>query len=93
RCWPRDFDLTVKIPVPGAKDQHVDVGYEQYDGAPCWGIWPSAETEAPTLSQGAWVEGDRPGAILLESELPEFGGERAIREWLSSVLPPLLHGG
>ena len=92
RCWPRDFDLSLRIPLAQAEDRYVDVSYGEFDGAVCWGVWPSDETEAPTLRQGSWVEGDRPGAILLESELPEFGGERAIREWLSSILPPLLHG-
>ncbi len=92
RCWPRDFDLTLRIPLIRGDGQYVDVSYGQFDGAACWGVWPSDETEAPTLRQGSWVEGDRPGAILLESELPEFGGERAIRDWLSSVLPPLLQG-
>jgi hypothetical protein len=93
RCWPRDFDFTVKIPLAKTPEHHIEVGYGQCEGEPCWGVWPSDETEAPTLRQGMWVEGDRPGAVLLESELPEFGGERAIREWLSSVLPTLLHNG
>jgi hypothetical protein len=93
RCWPRDFDFTVQIPVSGTQDKHVDVGYGRCEGSLCWGVWPSDETEAPTLRQGTWVDGDRPGAILLESELPEFGGERAIREWLASVLPPMIFNG
>lgn len=92
RCWPRDFDLTLRIPMPKDGKNHIDVGYGQFEGEACWGVWPSVETEAQTLRQGTWVEGSRPGAILLDSELPEFGGERAIREWLASVLPPLLHG-
>lgn len=92
RCWPRDFDLTLRIPVPESDDAHIDVSYGLYEGEPAWGVWPSVVTEPPTLSQGTWVEGERQGAILLESELPEFGGERAIRDWLSSVLPPLVHG-
>ena len=88
RLWIRDFDVT--LTVPGQGEHPIECAYAPSPlGGRHWAVYVHESVEPPTLSDGEWMTGERTGAILHESSLPDFGGERAIRDWLGGLLAVL----